>query len=124
MKKIYLFYLLTIVLISCEEKYTGEVNFKSCKIIYTVLDDKKEIEMHGQYAISNEWRLESAMQDLALCLCESYLKNRDEEIKEKILELYNEDFEYYPRVHSFKKINFDSILTHRKEIFNPEILID
>lgn len=123
MKLIYLFLLLTIFF-SCNKKYTGEVSFKSCMIEYDVLDEKKELKINDQYMTGNQWRFESAKQELALCLCEKYLQNRDEEIKEKILEIYHDDFEYYHRKINFSPIDFDSILKNRKEIFDYRILID
>ena len=123
MKLIYLFSLLTI-LFSCTEKYTGEISFRSCKIKYDVLDEKKEFKVNGQYMVGNQWRFESAKQELALCLCEKYLQNPNKETKEKILEIYNDDFKFYHRQISFKPIDFDSILKNRKEVFDDRILVD
>ncbi|RZJ45808.1 MAG: hypothetical protein EOO19_10865, partial [Chryseobacterium sp.] len=116
MKLIYLFSVLT--MLSCTEKYTGEVSFKSCAIKYDVLDEKKELKINDQYMVGNQWRFESAKQNLALCLCEKYLQNRDEEIKQQILEIYRDDFEYYHKEKKFKPIDFDSILKNRKEVFD------
>ncbi|MCD1117815.1 hypothetical protein [Chryseobacterium turcicum] len=123
MKKIYLFSLLTIVF-SCTEKYTGEVSFKSCKIKYDVVDEKEEKRIYGQNMVGNQWRLESAKQELALCLCEKYLQKPNPEIKDKILEIYIDDLEYYRREKSFKPVNFDSILENRKVVFDYRILVD
>jgi len=123
MKLIYLFFLFTL-LISCTEKYTGEVSFKSCKIKYDVLDEKKEHKSDNQYIVGNQWRFESTKQKLALCLCEKYLQNPDKEIKDKILEIYHDDFEYYHKEINFKPVGFDSILKNRKEIFDYRILVD
>ncbi|MBW7674803.1 hypothetical protein [Chryseobacterium chendengshani] len=123
MKLIYLFFLLT-MFFSCAEKYTGEVSFKSCTIKYDILDEKKEHKINGQNRVGNQWRFESAKQELALCLCEKYLQNRDKEIKEKILTIYRDDFQYYHRENKFKPIDFDSILKSRKEIFDYRILAD
>lgn len=111
-------------LLSCSQKYDGEVHFKSCKVKYDVIDEKKEKQLYGQNMIGNQWRSESAKQKLALCLCEKYLQNRDEEIKEKILEIYNADMDYFHRRKSFKRNDFDSILVNRKEIFDYRILVD
>ncbi|WP_312075789.1 hypothetical protein [Chryseobacterium sp.] len=115
--------LISVLLYSCSEKYTGEVSFKSCKITYDVVDEKKEQQVHGQNTVGNQWRLESAKQELALCLCEEYLKKKDEEIKSKILEIYHEEMEYFYREKS-DKVDFDSILINRKEIFDAKILVD
>lgn len=123
MKLTYLFLLLTI-LFSCTEKYTGEVSFKSCRIKYDVFNQKKEKQIYGQNTVGNQWRFESAKQELALCLCEKYLQNQDEEIKEKILEIYNDEMDYFHREKSFERLDFDSILKNRKEIFDYRILVD
>lgn len=93
MNLIYLFFLSTL-LISCTEKYTGELRFKSCMIKYDVLDEKEELIINDQYRVGNQWRFESAKQELALCLCEKYLQKQNGEIKQKILEIYQYDFEY------------------------------
>lgn len=111
-------------LLSCSQKYDGEVHFKSCKVRYKVIDEKKEKQMYGQNIIGNQWRFESAKQELALCLCEKYLQNQDEEIKEKILEIYTADMDYFHRRKSFKRNDFDSILVNRKEIFDYRILVE
>ncbi|MFL9835292.1 hypothetical protein [Chryseobacterium terrae] len=123
MKPIYLFSLL-IILFSCTKKYTGEISFKSCKIKYDVLDEKEEFKIDRQHTVDNQWRFESAKQELALCLCEKYLHNPNKETKEKILEIYNDDFKYYNRKINFKPIDFDSILKDRKEVFDHRILVD
>ena len=112
------------MLFSCDKKYTGEVSFKSCKIKYDVFDENKEKQIYNQNIVGNQWRFESAKQELALCLCEKYLQNHDQEIKGKILEIYNDNFEYYQREIHFKPIDFDSILKNRKEIFDYRILVD
>lgn len=117
-----LIFLLT--LSSCNKKYTGEVRFKSCIIKYDVLDEEEEIEMDGDNMIGNQWRFESAKKELALCLCEKYLQNQDKEIKEKIFEIYYDDFEYYPKENRYKPVQFDFILKNRKEIFDYRILAD
>ena len=106
-------------LISCSQKYTGEINFKNCKVNYPLHDEEKERKINYE-AIPNQWEYESALRKLALCLCDKYLQKKDEEIKEKIIEIYKFKFEFYNRHDSFKKVNFDSILINRKEIFNPE----
>lgn len=111
-------------LLSCSQRYDGKVYFKSCKVRYEVIDEKIEKQMYGQNMIGNQWRSESAKQELALCLCEKYLQNRDEEIKEKILEIYNADMDYFHKQKSFKRNDFDSILVNSKEIFDSRILVE
>lgn len=122
MKSKLLIALLTILL-SCSQKYTGEIVFKNCKVDYPLHDDEKEcISKYG--AVTNQWEYESALRELALCLCDQYDKKPDEEIKNKIIEISQYKFEFYSRDASFKKVNFDSILMNRKEIFDPTIIID
>lgn len=100
------------------------MSFKKCKVAYTVHDEEKERKIYRDHTISNQWEYESALRKLALCLCEQYIQKKDIETKKKIIEIYNYKFEFYNRNNTFKKISFDSILTHRKEVFNSEILID
>ncbi|WP_155845821.1 hypothetical protein [Chryseobacterium gregarium] len=116
--------ILLIMLISCSKKYSGELSFKTCTIHYPLHDEEKERKCYPDRNIPNQWEYESAMQKLALCLCEKYIQKPDAEIKEKITEIYKNNFDYYPREVSFKKLNFDSILMNRQEVFNSEILID
>ncbi|KAA0128237.1 hypothetical protein FY557_09475 [Chryseobacterium sp. SN22] len=122
MKSKLLVILLTI-LFSCSQKYTGEIVFKNCKVDYPLHNEEKEIETYYG-AVTNQWEYESALRELALCLCDRYDKKPDEEIKNKIIEIAQYKFEFYPRDASFKKVNFDSILMKRKEIFDPTIIID
>lgn len=114
--------LFLIHLTSCSEKhqYTGEVSFKSCKVNYPLHDEEKERKINYE-AIPNQWEYESALRKLALCLCEKYNQNPDEETKEKIIEIYKYEFEYYDRSDSLKKVNFDSILINKKDVFNPDM---
>ncbi|GAA5082759.1 hypothetical protein GCM10023210_00470 [Chryseobacterium ginsengisoli] len=124
MMKIFGIFLLLILLISCSKKYSGEINFKGCKIAYPLHNEEKDKELYGDFAVSNQWEYESAMQKLAICLCEKYIQKPDPEIKEKIIEIYKGDFEYYRREVSFKKVNFDSVLANRKVIFDPSIFVN
>ncbi|MCJ8154719.1 hypothetical protein MKJ01_13190 [Chryseobacterium sp. SSA4.19] len=109
---------------SCSKKYTGKVNFKTCIIHYPLHDEEKERKLYRDHHIPNKCEYESAIQKLVLCLCEKYIQKPDEEIKGKIIEIYEANFDYYHREVSFKKVNFDSILINRKEIFNSKILVD
>lgn len=118
------FLLLLINLASCSKKYTGEVSFKNCKVTYSIHNEEKEKELYLSHNISNQWEYESAMRKLAHCLCEKYIQKPDPEIKEKITEIYTFKFEFYNRNNIFKKVDFDSILINRKEVFNSEILVD
>ena len=116
--KYYLF-LVIIALSACKkEDKTGVLNFKSCHISYPIYANGEKL-----HSISNEWELESAKYDLALCLCEEYLKKPDKETKDKILEIYHEEMTYYQNGYP-ENLDFNLILKNRKEIFDPTILVD
>lgn len=100
------------------------MSFKTCKVTYHVHNEEKERKIYRDHPISNQWEYESALRRLAFCLSEQYIQKKDTETKEKIIEIYKYKFEFYNRDNTFKKINFDSILVHRKEVFNSEILVD
>lgn len=112
-----------LLMISCEnEDKISILEFKSCKVSYPIYAKGEKILYPG-HSITNEWELESAKNDLALCLCEKYLLKQDFETKQKILEFYREDKTYYQ--HGFSKdLDLYSILKNRKEIFYSKILID
>ncbi|MFC6266878.1 hypothetical protein [Frigoriflavimonas asaccharolytica] len=82
-----------------------------------------EKELYAGHSISNKWEIESANRKLALCLSEKYLEKPDQEIKLKILEIYNSKEEYFEH-NSPKNIEFNTILKNRNEIFDPNILIE
>ena len=107
-------------IISCKRDETKIIEFRDCKVEYMSYGSgQKEVDKNN--SISNQWEFESAKRQLALCLCEKYLKKPDAEIKAKILEIYNTDEEYYE---NSKNLEFDTILKKRKEIFDPTILLD
>ncbi|MDO3424315.1 hypothetical protein QWT87_05385 [Chryseobacterium sp. APV1] len=110
-------------LLSCSEKYSGEITFKNCKVNYPLHDEEKERKINDE-AVTNQWEYESALRELALCLCYEYDRKPTKEIKDKIIEIYKYKFEYYNRNDSFEKINFDSILMNRKRIFDPAMIVD
>ncbi|MCE3074708.1 hypothetical protein [Chryseobacterium gwangjuense] len=122
--KTYYLLLFISLVASCSKKYTGEVSFKNYKITYPIHDEEKENELYSDHNIPNQWEYESAMRKLALCLCEKYIQKPDPKIKEKITEIYMYKFEFYPRNNTFKKVDFDSILINKEEVFNSEILVD
>ena len=118
-------FLIFLALISCssENKETIQVlSFKNCKVSYPQFS-KGEKVLYGGHSISNEWYLESAKRELANCLCEKYIQNPDEQTKAKILEIYKAKEEYFSKAYP-NNLPFDSILKHRKEIFEHKILID
>ncbi|WP_379969674.1 hypothetical protein [Epilithonimonas sp. UC225_85] len=115
--------ILILVLISCKkEDKIGVLNFKSCTISYPIYA-KGEKTLYEGHSVSNEWELESAKYQLALCLCEEYLQKPSPEVKDKILKIYHEEMKYYS-IGSQKNLDFDSVLKNRKEIFDATILVD
>lgn len=108
------------LIISCQKDETKTITFRNCKVEYMSYGsgEKKVYENHS---ITNQWEFESAKRQLALCLCEMYLKKPDAKIKTKILEIYNTEEEYYENP---KNLEFDTILKKRKDIFDPKILLD
>ena len=120
-----LLFLLFLAFISCssENKETIHyLSFKKCKVSYPQFSKGKKVLYEG-HSISNEWYLESAKRELANCLCEKYLQNPDEETKVKILEIFKAKEKFFSKAYP-KNLPFDSILKHRNEIFEYEILID
>ena len=106
--------------ISCQKDETKTIKFRNCKVEYMNYAGGKK-EVYENHSVSNQWEFESAKRKLALCLCEMYMQKPDVEIKTKILEIYNTEEEYYENL---KKLEFDTILKKRKEIFDPTILLD
>ena len=120
----FLFFLfLTFISCSSENKETiQDLSFKNCKVSYPQFSKGGKVLYEG-HSISNEWYLESAKRELANCLCEKYLQNPDEETKVKILEIFKAKEKFFSKAYP-KNLPFDSILKHRNEIFEYEILID
>ncbi|REG99649.1 hypothetical protein [Flavobacterium aquicola] len=111
-----------LLLLSCQKDEKRTLTFRGCKIEYMNYGSGQD-ESDPDNFISNQWLLESAKREFALCLCDEYLKKLDAEIKNKILEIYNAEEEYFEKDYP-KNIAFDTILKKRKEIFNPTILLD
>ncbi len=117
-----IFFAILFLVISCRKDETKILSFKGCEVEYPSYGSGEKKLYEGHF-VSNEWELESAKRQLALCLCEKYLEKPDTEIKAKILEIYNSEEEYFENNYP-KKIEFNSILKKRKEIFDPTILVD
>ena len=98
-------------------------SFKNCKATYEIYNSGEKKLYTGHY-MTNEMQLEAAQRKLAACLCEEYLKTRDEDVKHKIIELYNRRESYFPPSTSITTNDFDSIMKHRKQLFDATILID
>lgn len=108
--------------ISCRKDETQIMSFKGCEVKYQRYGSGEK-KLYEGHLISNEMEFESATRQLALCLCEKYLKKPDLEIKSKILEIYNVKEKYFGNDYP-KNIAFDTILKKRAEIFNPTMLIE
>ena len=114
---------LTFISCSSENKETIQVlSFKNRKVSYPQFSKGEKVLYEG-HSISNEWYLESARRELASCLCEKYLQNPDEKTKVKILKIFKVKEEFFSKAYP-KNLPFDSILKHRKEIFDNKILMD
>lgn len=83
-----------------------------------------EKELYRGHWMTNAMQLESAQRKLAACLCERYLQTKDPAVKNKIIELYNEEEEYFPPSTGITTNHIDSIIKHRRKLFDPTILID
>ena len=107
-----------ILTISCKDYKMKFLTFKDCKIDYMVYnkDGKEMQDEFYSYKMYNQSLFESARRRLALCLCNKYLVNPDEETKNKIVEIYNAKEEYLLKKHP-KNLHFDTILKKRIEIF-------
>jgi hypothetical protein len=110
------------VLNSCGTK-TKTLSFKNCQVTYEEYSGGDK-ELYTGHYMTNEMQLESAQRKLAACLCEDYVKSHDSVVKSKIIELYNEKESYFPPSTRITTNDFDSILKHRKELFDATILID
>jgi hypothetical protein len=117
-----IFFAILFLVISCRKDETKTLSFKGCEVNYPSYGSGEK-KLYEGHSVSNEWELESAKRELALCLCEKYLKKPDAEIKAKILEIYNAKEEYFGNDYP-KTINFDTILKKRAEIFDPTIYVD
>jgi len=114
--------LIACILNSCGTK-TETLSFKNCHVGYEKYSGGEK-ELYTGHYMTNEMQLESAQRKLAACLCEHYLKTHDMTVRVKIIELYNERESYFPPSTSITASDFDSIMKHRKELFDATILID
>ena len=118
-------FLIFLTFISCSSENNEMIqvlSFKNCKVSYPQFSKGEKVLYEG-HSISNEWYFESAKRELVSCLCEKYLQNPDKDTKVKILEIFKAKEEYFSKSYP-NNLPFDSILKHRKEIFEYEILID
>lgn len=117
-----LYFVFLFLIFSCKKDESKSLMFKNCKVEY-MFYGSGEKELYEAHSISNEWEFESANRKLAICLCEKYLEKADEEIKVKILEIYNTKEKYFSR-DLLANMEFDTILKNRNKIFAPTILLD
>ncbi len=78
-----IFFAILFLVISCRKDETKILSFKGCEVKYQSYGSGEKKLYEGHF-VSNEWELESAKRQLALCLCEKYLEKPDTEIKAKI----------------------------------------
>ncbi|WP_157446992.1 hypothetical protein [Cytophaga aurantiaca] len=98
------------------------VTFSSCAIKYSVYKNGGLFLYEG-HSIPNEMEYESAKRKLAICLCEEYLSHPSDSVKSMILDIYHSEEQYF-HIDTSLSIEFDSIVSNRNIIFNPEIIID
>lgn len=117
-------FLLSVTLFySCGDK-TKTLSFKGCQTTYQQYSGGKYKLYAGHY-ITNAMELEAAQRKLALCLCEQFILTKDTIIRNKIIELYNEKESYFtPSEEIINTNNIDSIIQHRKDLFDTTIIID
>ena len=108
---------------SCGDR-TKTLSFKGCQTTYQQYSGGKYKLYEGHY-MTNEMELEAAQRKLALCLCYQYILTKDTTIGNKIMELYNEKETYFtPSEEIIKTNNIDSIIQHKKDLFDTTIMID
>ncbi|MEJ7830551.1 MAG: hypothetical protein WKF91_20245 [Segetibacter sp.] len=117
----------TLLIIICFLSSCGDrikiLSYKKCHVTYRLYKGGEK-ELYLGHHITDEMELEAAQRKLAACLCEWFIKTKDTAIRDKIIELYNENDNYFPPSTSITTNNIDSIIKHRKELFAATILID
>jgi len=82
-----------------------------------ILDCKQTYELDEPQPGFVEFSESNAKVDVAICLCEKYLQNKDEKYKKEIIKLYNEPFGGIRLIIENPKENIDSLCKHRNEVF-------
>jgi hypothetical protein len=79
---------------------------------------KGKVKLYEGHYLTNQDELYYANRKLALCLCEEYLKTKDEALGEKILEM-NKHYSNNPKI-----TQLEQILENRFQLFDPVKYID
>jgi hypothetical protein len=106
----------------CEDR-VETLSFKGCKVDYWHYSGGK-YEVYPAHYITNDMELEIAQRTLALCLCEKYMQRKDTDVRNKIIELYNKKETFFQRPVEKFNDNIDSIIYHRKDLFDTTYIMD
>jgi hypothetical protein len=118
-----IFFVFSSFLYSCGDR-KKTLSFKGCQVTYWQYSGGK-YELYAGHYMTDEMELEAAQRKLALCLCEQYILTRDSTVMNKIIELYNEKETYFtPSEKIIKTNSIDSIIRHKKDLFDTTIVID
>ena len=66
-----LFFVFLFLIQSCKKDENKILTFKDCKVEYPFYGSGEKFLYEG-HSVTNQWELESARRQLALCLCEKY----------------------------------------------------
>ncbi len=101
-----------------ERMFKEKVTFRNCSVKYFQYK-KGYKKLWEEHYITNKDELNSAYRELALCLCEEYLKDSSKEVEEKIIEILKNHTFYYD-----SEIKIDSIIKNKELFFNPNMGLD
>jgi hypothetical protein len=90
-------------------------NYSKKKI--KILDCEQTYELNKPKLGYLEVSESNAKVDVAICLCEKYLENKDKKYKKEILKLYNEPFGGIRLTIKNPEKNIDSLCKHRNNVF-------
>jgi hypothetical protein len=82
-----------------------------------ILDCVQSYELNEPQPGFLEVSKSNAEVDVAICLCEKYLQNKDDKYKKEIIKLYQEPFGGMRLIIENPEENIDSLCKHRNEVF-------
>lgn len=107
-----------LLFLSCQKDEKRTLTFRDSKIEYMNYGSGQD-ESDPNNFILNQWLLESAKRKFALCLSNEYLKNPDAEIKNKILEIYNTEEQYFEKDYSALRSHLTSFGANNSRSAKP-----
>lgn len=99
-----------LVLFIFTNDFKRKIKVLDCEGVYYAKIIEKREPGYIDFSVSN------AKNDVANCLCEKYVKNKDANYKKEILKLYEEVGMKWKK-YEVPKIDIDTICKHRNEIF-------